>query len=138
VAAWAAVAAMAFGALWVTVPSLAGLGGAIAPVVKGPKPLPVPSEVTATASCDGWLSTGVDIAWTPGGPSGGYEIFRRGTSEDAFTLIARVDDWRTTSFRDIDLGVDTGYTYRVRAVRGPRVSRFGPSADADTPLLCLT
>ena len=137
-AALIAVAAMAFGALWVTVPSLAGLGGAIAPIVKGPKPLPVPSAVTATASCDGWLSTGVDIAWTPGGPSGGYEIFRRGASEDAFTLIAQVDDWRTTSYRDIDLGVDTGYAYRVRAVKGPRVGRFSLQAEADTPLLCLT
>ncbi|MGZ5316933.1 MAG: protein kinase domain-containing protein [Actinomycetota bacterium] len=138
VIAWLAVAAMAFGALWVAGPSLAGLGGTVAPTVKGPKPLPVPSGVVATASCDGFLSTGVDVAWTPGGPSGGYEIFRRGASEDAFTLIARIDDWHTTSFRDIDLGVDTGYAYRVRTVKGPRVGRFGPVAEADTPLLCLT
>ena len=138
VIAWLAVAAMAFGALWVAGPSLAGLGGTVAPTVKGPKPLPVPSGMVATASCDGWLSTGVDVAWTPGGPSGGYEIFRRGASEDAFTLIARLDDWHTTSFRDVDLGVDTGYAYRVRAVKGPRVGRFGPVAEADTPLLCLT
>ena len=136
--AWLAVAAMAFGALWVAGPSLAGLGGTVAPTVKGPKPLPVPSGVVATASCDGFLSTGVDVAWTPGGPAGGYEIFRRGTSEEAFTLIASIDDWHTTSYRDIDLGVDTGYAYRVRAVKGPRVGRFGPVAEADTPLLCLT
>jgi len=138
VAAWFAVAAMAFGAIWVAGPSIAGLGGSVPTTLKGPKPLPVPSGVVATASCDGWLSTGVDVAWSPGGPSGGYEIFRRGTSERAFSLIARIDDWQTTSYRDVDLGVDTGYVYRVRAVKGPRVSRFGPDASADTPLLCLT
>jgi serine/threonine protein kinase len=136
--AWIAVAAIAFGAVWVAAPSLAGLAGSVTPIVKAPKPLPVPSGVVATSSCDGFLSTGVDIAWTPGGASGGYEIFRRGTSEDAFTPIARIDDWHTTSYRDLDLGVDTGYTYRVRAVKGPRVGRFGPEATVDTPLLCLT
>jgi eukaryotic-like serine/threonine-protein kinase len=136
--AWIAAAAVVVGAIWVAAPSVAGLGGRVTPIVKGPKPLPVPSGVTATASCDGWLSTGVDVSWTPGGPSGGYEIFRRGTSEEAFALIARIDDWHATSFRDIDLGVDTGYAYRVRAVKGPRVGRFGPVAEADTPLLCLT
>ena len=138
VVAWLAVAAMGLGALWVAGPSLARLGGTVAPTVNGPRPLPVPSGVVATASCDGWLSTGVDVAWIPGGPSGGYEIFRRGTSEDAFSLIARINDWRTTSYRDVDLGVDTAYAYRVRAMKGPRVGRFGPVAEADTPLLCLT
>lgn len=138
VIAWAAISAMVLGAIWVAAPSLAGLGGMVTPIVKGPKPVPAPSGVVATASCDGWLSTGVDLAWTPGGPSGGYEVFRRGASEDASSLVARIGDWRTTSYRDIDLGVDTAYTYRVRAVKGPRVSRFGTDARVDTPLLCLT
>jgi hypothetical protein len=138
VAAWIAAGAMAFGALWVAGPSIAGLGGSVPTTLKGPKPLPVPSGVVATASCDGFLSTGVDVAWSPGGPSGGYEIFRRGTSERDYSLIARIDDWQATSYRDVDLGVDTGYVYRVRAVKGPRVSRFGPDAPVDTPLLCLT
>jgi len=138
VIAWFAIAATVFGAVWVAAPSLARFGGAVTPIVKGPKPVPVPSGVVATASCDGFLSTGVDLAWTPGGPSGGYEIFRRGATEDAFSLVARIGGWRTTSYRDADLGVDSAYAYRVRAVKGPRMSRFGTEAQADTPLLCLT
>ena len=107
--AWVAVAAIAFGAVWVAGPSLAGLGGTVAPTVKGPKPLP------------GALRRGRDrivrrVALhrrrrrvdARAGRRGGYEIFRRGASEEAFTPVARLDDWRTTSYRDVDLGVDTG------------------------------
>jgi serine/threonine-protein kinase len=138
IAASVAIAAMALGGLWVAAPVLAGLGGAGAPAGRGPTPIPRPTGVTASASCDGWLSTGVDLAWSPGGVADGYEVFRRGAEEDTFRLVARLDGWRSTSYRDTDLGVDSGYVYRVRAVDGGRAGRFGPEAHADTPLFCLT
>ena len=86
---------MAFGALWVAGPSLLALG-TVAPTVKGPKPLPVPSGMVATASCDGWSSTGVDVGLDAGRTSSWLRVSAR-ASEDAFTLIASIDDWHTTS-----------------------------------------
>jgi hypothetical protein len=44
----------------------------------------------------------------------------------------------TETFRDVDLGVDAFYTYRVRAFDGPRVSAWSNATEVATPLLCLT
>ena len=76
-----ALAAMAMGAALVVGPTLASMNDGVTPHVKGPRRLPVPSELTASASCDGFMSTGVDLSWTPG-PRGerasGYELWRCG------------------------------------------------------------
>ncbi len=136
--AWLSAAAVAAGALLIAVPSLAGIGDPITATLTGPDPLPAPSGVVASATCDGWLSTGVDVVWTPGGPSDGYELYRRGTTGTEFELVAVLDDWRSTTYRDTDLGVDASYEYRLRAVDGQRVSGFTPTTVAATPLLCLT
>ncbi|MDH5314634.1 MAG: protein kinase [Actinomycetota bacterium] len=105
--------------------------------VTGPAPLPAPTGLTATASCDGLFSTGVDLAWTGTGPLKGYEVWRGGGTDER-TLIERIRGVHTQAFRDIDLGVDASYTYRVRAYDGPRVSEWSNVVRVSTPLFCLT
>jgi Protein kinase domain len=130
-------AALAGGAL-VVGPAIASLADDVHAHVKPPRRVAAPTGLTAAASCDGWFSTGVDLAWTSGGPSRGYEIWRQGGSEEHAHVIRRIDDPEVSTYRDIDLGVDTSYTYTVRAVDGVRVSRPSNEANADTPLLCLS
>jgi hypothetical protein len=132
------VAAVLAGGALVVGPTFASFADDVQPHAKPPRRVAAPTGLTASASCDGWLSTGVDLAWTSGGSSDGYEIWRQGGSEDRASVIARIDDPATTTYRDADLGVDTSYTYAVRAVDGIRVSRPSNGANADTPLLCLS
>jgi serine/threonine-protein kinase len=105
--------------------------------VTGPLEVPAPSDLSAAASCDGLFSTGVDLAWSGNGPAKGYEVWRRGGA-DGRVLVARVRGMHTETFRDVDLGVDAFYTYRVRAFDGPRVSAWSNATEVATPLLCLT
>ena len=133
-----AVAAMVLGAAFVAVPSIISMGSSIAASVTGPEPVPVPAELTAAASCDGFMATGVDLAWVSTGTSDGYEIWRRGGSSAKPSLVARITDAATTSYRDADLGVDTTYRYRVKALDGLRESRASREAIVATPLLCLS
>jgi serine/threonine protein kinase len=136
-----ALALMAVGAALLAGPTLASMNGGVTTHVKGLRPLPEPSGLTAAATCDGFLSTGVDLAWTPGPHeerASGYEIWRRAGVGGHTELIARIDGSATTSYRDADLGVDSTYTYTVRAVDGVRVSARSNQAIAATPLLCLT
>jgi serine/threonine protein kinase len=122
----------------IAVPTLASVNGSVTPTVRGPRPVPAPADLTATASCDGFFSTGVDLAWSADGRSEGFEIWRRaGSDRSTAKKIARVGaDER--SYRDVDLGIDTAYVYSVRAVDGPRVSHRSNRAEVDTPLLCLS
>jgi tRNA A-37 threonylcarbamoyl transferase component Bud32 len=108
-----------------------------AAVVSGPDLVPAPTGLTAVASCDGLFSTGVDLAWTGAAPVKGYEIWRGG-GIDELTLVARVRGVHTEWFRDVDLGVDTSYTYRIRGFDGPRVSGWSNVVDVATPFLCLS
>jgi len=102
-----------------------------------PEPVPGPSGLVASASCDGLFSTGVDLAWSGTPPVKGYEIWR-GEGDGARTLVARVRGVHTEAFSDRALGVDASYTYRVRAYDGPRVSEWSNVAEVATPFLCLT
>lgn len=108
-----------------------------ATTVSGPEPLPPPTGLVATASCDGLFSTGVDLTWTGGPPAKGYEIRRRGGT-DGRVLVARVDGAGSSTFRDADLGVDSTYAYRVRSFDGPQVSRWSEVAHVSTPLFCFS
>ncbi len=141
VVAWFALAAVAIGAVLVAGPTLASMGDAVTPQVKGPRPIPAPSGLVAVASCDGFMSTGVDLAWLAG-PHGerasGYEIWRRGGRTGRTEMIARIDGAELTSYRDSDLGVDTAYTYSVRAVDGVQVSPRSNRVETSTPFLCLS
>ena len=136
-----AIGLMAVGAAVVAGPTLASMTAGVATHVKGPRPVPVPSGLTASATCDGFMSTGVYLDWLPG-PHGdratGYEVWRRGVLAGPAELIARIDGAATTTYRDADLGVDTAYTYSVRAVDGVRESARSNRVDVATPLLCLT
>jgi hypothetical protein len=66
----------------------------------------------------------------------GYEIWRRGTT-GGWRLAGTVGS-DATAARDPDLGVDTTYTYRVRALDGHAVGAWSVAETALTPLLCLT
>jgi serine/threonine-protein kinase len=105
--------------------------------VRAPEAVPRPEGLVATASCDGLFATGVDLVWDGTGPSKGYEVWR-GTGDGARELVARIRGVHHTALRDVDLGVDTTYTYRVRAFDGPRVSEWSTVAEVSTPFLCLT
>jgi hypothetical protein len=141
VAAAVAMAMVALGAALVAGPTLASMNDDVIPHVKGPRPVPVPTELMASATCDGFMSTGVDLSWTPG-PRGerasGYELWRSGIFDERGQLIASIDGADVTSYRDADLGVDAVYTYSVRAVDGVQVSRRSERVEVATPLLCLT
>jgi serine/threonine-protein kinase len=102
-----------------------------------PVPVPGPSGLVASASCDGLFSTGVELAWSGSPPVNGYEIWR-GEGDGARTLVARVRGVHTEVFSDRALGIDASYTYRVRAYDGPRVSEWSNVAEVATPFLCLT
>jgi serine/threonine protein kinase len=133
-----AAIALTAGAAAIALPTLASVIGSVAPTVSGPRPVPAPGDLTATATCDGFFSTGVDLAWSSGGRSEGFEIWRRaGSDRSTARRIASVDAGVTT-YRDVDLGVDTAYVYSVRAVDGPRVSHRSNRAEVATPLLCLS
>ena len=134
----AALVSMAIGAALVAVPSIASMGSSVAATPKGPKPLAAPTGLTASASCDGFMATGVDLAWNGTGEGDGFEIWRRGGASAKPVLVETITDPAATTFRDIDLGVDTSYRYRVKAIDGPRVSRASREAVAATPLLCLS
>ena len=134
----AALVSMAIGAALVAVPSIASMGSSVAATPKGPKPLAPPTGLTASASCDGFMATGVDLAWNATGEGGGFEIWRRGGASEKPVLVETITDPVTTTFRDIDLGVDTSYRYRVKVVDGPRVSRPSREVVAATPFLCLS
>jgi hypothetical protein len=134
----AALVSMAIGAALVAVPSIASMGSSLTATPKGPKPLAAPTGLTASASCDGFMATGVDLAWNATGSGGGFEIWRRGGASAKPVLVETITDPGTTTFRDIDLGVDTSYRYRVKAIDGPRVSRASREAVVATPLLCLS
>ena len=117
-----------------------GLGGAVAPIVKGPKPLPVPS---------GW--------WRPRRAT---DVSPRGSTRmDPRRALRRLRDLPSRGDRRIPspCGAQSttgarprtatstwastpAYAYRVRAVKGPRVRRFGTEARgrhaAALPHLC--
>jgi tRNA A-37 threonylcarbamoyl transferase component Bud32 len=138
VAVTAAAALVALGIAVVLGQTVASMSSSRATAsVSGPVPLTPPTGLVATASCDGLFSTGVDLTWTGGPPAKGYEIRRRGGT-DGRVLVARVGGGRSSTFRDADLGVDVAYAYRVRALDGPRVSRWSKVAHASTPLFCLS
>jgi eukaryotic-like serine/threonine-protein kinase len=133
-----ALLAAAVGAAFVVGPAIASFTDDLSPHVQAPHRVRAPTGLTATATCDGFFATGVDLSWAPGGPSTGYQVWRQGGSEDRATLVAKIDDPDVTTYRDIDLGVDTSYAYTVKAVDGMRISRPSDAAETGTPLLCLT
>ena len=135
---WVSATLLLVGGAWVAVPALSAMSaGTIRPHVRGPKPVPAPTGLEATTSCNGLFSTRADLAWTPGGPSEGYEIWRKEPGMKTYQLVTRISDWRTTSFTDAGLGVDLTYHYVVRAIAGARVSAASHEALAPTPLFCL-
>jgi hypothetical protein len=103
----------------------------------GANPLPAPGGVTATASCDGFLSTGVDVGWAGVAGADGYEVWRRSAGGQTWTAVAATGS-TTGAVRDADLGVDTSYIYRVRALRGGAGGLWSDEVTVGTPLLCLT
>jgi hypothetical protein len=83
------------------------------------------------------MSTGADVSWSAVDGADGYEVWRRGLSGEAWARVVAVAA-DTTRARDVDLGVDTAYVYRVRALDGPIPGRWSEARIARTPLLCLS
>ena len=132
-----AVTVMVAGALAVAIPGLAGLSAGVTTTPTGPDAIPAPSGLAVTASCDGWMATGIDLRWTPPSGADAVEIWRREPGREDFTLVGTVDP-ATTAVRDADLAIDVTYGYRLRADSGPYVSPWSNEAEVGTPLLCLT
>ncbi len=75
-------------AAMVSVPALFALDDPIRPRATPPDALPAPRGVTAVASCDGFLATGVDLSWSRVGAATGYEVQRKsGTAAIWDTVI---------------------------------------------------
>ena len=135
-AAWLTFVAAFASAGAIVLPALLGAATPVRPSVDGPGPLPAPTGVTVATSCDGLLSTRADLSWEPVAGASGYEVWRRGTAGDAFERVgAFAAD--VTSAREENLGIDTAYTYRVRALDGRIVGAWSAAAVARTPLFCL-
>jgi eukaryotic-like serine/threonine-protein kinase len=134
---WALVALIAASAAIVVGPSLLAARRPIGRAGPGPNPLPAPSGVTATASCDGFLSTGVDVGWAGVAGADSYEVWRRSAGGRDWTAVTTTGSTAGT-VRDSDLGVDTSYVYRVRALRAGTGGLWSDEVTVGTPLLCLT
>jgi len=132
----AACTSVLLGAAWIGLSAVSTAGGGRSRP-QGPAPVPVPTGLTVQTSCNGWFATKANLAWTPGGRSDGYEIWRLQPGDQRYRLLTRIDDWRTTSYADTGVGIDTSYRYIVRAVIGTRRSAPTPEVLAKTPLLCL-
>jgi eukaryotic-like serine/threonine-protein kinase len=135
--AWALIALIVVSAAALVGPSLLAARRPIGHAGPGPHPLPAPSGVTATASCDGFLSTGVDVGWAAVTGADGYEVWRRSAGGETWGEVTSAGS-ATGTVRDTDLGVDTSYIYRVRAVRGGAAGLWSDEITVGTPLLCLT
>jgi hypothetical protein len=116
--------------------TLAGLRDPVAARVTGPLPLPAPTGLAASASCDGLLSTGVDVSWDAVPGASGYQLWRRGTSGEAWRQVTQVAAG-ATSVRDHGLGGHAAYVYRMRALDGPLPGRWSAPVTAHTPWLWL-
>ena len=136
-AAWVALIASIVGAGAIVVPSVIGATTPVRPSVEPPAQLPAPADLVVTASCDGWLATGVDITWSHVAGASGYEIWRRGSGDEGFVHVGTMAA-DVTGARDPDLGIDRSYTYRVRATDGQAVGTWSKAGTAQTPLFCLT
>jgi hypothetical protein len=135
-AAWAALVASVAGAIAVAVPPLVGLTRPVTTRAVPPPVLAPPADLTATASCDGFMSTAASLAWEAVDGADAYELQRRGTGDAAFRTVGTYGA-DVTAVRDPELGIDTTYRYRVRATDGPEVGAWSRQAEARTPLLCL-
>jgi serine/threonine-protein kinase len=124
-------------AVALVVPSVLRIDDPVRASLQVPPVLPAPGDLGAATSCDGFLSTGADVAWTGVVGASGYELWRRGASGEAWRPVATLAGG-VTSHRDADLGVDSAYVYRVRALDGPLAGRWSEPATARTPLFCLT
>jgi eukaryotic-like serine/threonine-protein kinase len=131
----AVVAAVAGGSA-LLLPSFLEVATPVRPTAVGPPRLPAPAELSAVTACNGFFSTRATLTWSPVPGASAYQVARRDTADDRFRRVATVGA-EVTSITDPDLGIDTRYRYRVRAVDGPRVGAWSPQAEALTPLLCL-
>ncbi len=134
---WALIVAVVAAGVLVAGPSLLAARRPLDASVPGANPLPAPAGVTATASCDGFLSTGVDVGWAAIAGADGYEVWRRSASGQQWSAVATTGP-AAGAIRDADLGVDASYVYRVRGLRAGAGGSWSDEVTVGTPLLCLT
>jgi serine/threonine protein kinase len=133
----AALLAVAAGAGTIVLPPLVALSRPVAVKVRPPDALPPPAGLSGESSCDGWMAAGASISWQAVDGATAYEIWRRGSADADFALVASVDAG-TTWFRDSGLGIDATYRYRVRAMDGPLTGAWSTEIEGSTPRVCLT
>jgi hypothetical protein len=132
-----ALLAVVAGAATIAFPPLVALSHPVAVNVRPPEALPAPVDVVGQSSCDGWMSTGVSVSWGSVRGATSYELWRRGSADEDYTLVTTVDA-ATTSIRDVDLGISATYRYRVRAMNGPLTGAWSTEIEGSTPTICLT
>lgn len=133
----AALLATTLAGVAVVAPTMLRLDDPVRATIGAPPALPAPQGFATVTSCDGFLATGADLSWSAVSGASAYELWRRSPSgapwERVTTTAASV-----TSFRDADLGVNSTYVYRARALDGPLPGRWSEAATARTPLFCFT
>jgi serine/threonine-protein kinase len=118
-------------------PALLRLDDPVAATVGAPPALPAPATLDAATSCDGFLATGSDLAWSGVEGATAYEVWRRNAAGESWGPVTTVSS-AVTALRDPDLAIDALYVYRVRALDGPLPGRWSSAVTARTPLFCLT
>ena len=113
-----ALLAVAAAAAALVGPAVLRLDDPVRVTIDAPPMLPAPQGFTASASCDGFLATGSDLAWFAVPSATGYELWRRNPSGETWEQVA-VTDGAVTTVRDADLQRRFGLRLPGAWPRGP-------------------
>jgi serine/threonine protein kinase len=104
-----------------------------------PQVLRPATSLEALGECDGFFQARASLSWQASASptADGYEIYRSESPDGPYESIGIVPGRNAVRYVDVDLGLNSTYYYRVRAMSGSRVSAFSSSAQAETPFFCV-
>ena len=104
-----------------------------------PPPLVAPTDLHASANCDGFLTGQITVTWeaSVSRSADGYIVFRSLGPGEQFVRVAVMEGRGTTIHVDRGLEAGTQAFYSVQATDGARLSTHTPVATAAVPALCF-